>query len=111
MAMEEIRCGSCGAVNRVATEKLKAGLSPVCGRCKAPLRAETGPVVVTDGTFAERVEGSALPVVVDMWAPWCGPCRMIAPMIDELAREMAGRVVFAKLNVDENQRTAGRFPM
>jgi thioredoxin len=64
---------------------------------------------LTDATFAAEVERSPLPLVVDMWAEWCGPCRMIAPMIDELAAEMAGRVRFAKLNVDENPATAARF--
>jgi len=66
-------------------------------------------VAVTDATFAAEVERSPLPVVVDMWAPWCGPCRMIAPVPDELAAQMAGRLRFAKLNVDENPATAARF--
>jgi thioredoxin len=66
-------------------------------------------VTVTDATFASEVDRAPMPVLVDMWAPWCGPCRTIAPMIDELSSEMAGRVRFAKLNVDENPATASRF--
>ena len=104
-----IRCPSCGAANRVPRDKIAAGLTPVCGRCKTPLTADPGPLTVTDATFSAEVERSPLPVLVDMWAPWCGPCRMIAPSLDELATEMAGRVRFAKLNVDENPTTASRF--
>jgi thioredoxin 2 len=67
------------------------------------------PLVVTDASFAAEVERSPLPVLVDAWAPWCAPCRTIAPVIDELAAELAGRVRVAKLNVDENPVTASRF--
>jgi thioredoxin len=66
-------------------------------------------VTVTDATFASLVEGSPLPVLLDMWAEWCGPCRIVAPVIDELAGTMAGQVRIAKLNVDENPGTASRF--
>src|SRR6266852_6392742 len=104
-----IRCPSCGATNRVPQEKINQGLAPVCGRCKTPLSADSKPITVTDATFTAEVEQSPLPVVVDMWAAWCGPCRMIAPTIDQLASEMAGRLRFAKLNVDENPATASRF--
>jgi thioredoxin 2 len=102
-------CPSCGAQNRVPRAKVELGLVPVCGRCKTRLTIAHGVMAVSDDTFASEVERSTSPVVVDMWAPWCGPCRTIAPMIDELASEMAGRVRFAKLNVDENPRTAARF--
>ena len=104
-----IRCPACRATNRVPREKVAAGLKPVCGRCKRPLHADGRPVTVSDATFAAEVERSALPVLVDAWAPWCAPCRMLAPVIDELAAELAGRVRVAKLNVDENPATAARF--
>jgi len=104
-----IRCPACGTTNRVPREKIEQGLEPVCGRCKKPLLVTTRPVTVTDATFSAEVERSPLPVLVDAWAPWCGPCRMVAPVIEELATEMAGRVRFAKLNVDENPATAARF--
>ena len=104
-----IVCPSCGAKNRIDPQRIERGEAPVCGRCKRPLQGEAGPVEVTDQTFASEVERSPIPVLVDMWAPWCGPCRMLAPAIEQLAGELAGRVKVAKLNVDENQQTAGRF--
>jgi thioredoxin 2 len=104
-----IRCPACGVANRVPRDKIDQGLEPVCGRCKTPLPVARGPITVTDATFATDVERSPLPVLVDAWAAWCGPCRMIAPVIEELAAEMSGRVRVAKLNVDENPVTAERF--
>ena len=106
---EIVRCPACGVMNRVSVDGRARGRRPVCGRCKRPLDVSAAPVKVTDATFAAEVEQSPLPVVVDMWAAWCGPCRMLEPVIEELAAEMAGRVRFAKLNVEENPGTAARF--
>lgn len=109
MALEPqiIRCANCSAQNRVPAEKLVEGLKPTCGRCKQPLTA-VQPIVVTDSTFAEIIR-SPLPVLVDVWAPWCGPCRHLSPIVDELAGELAGRVLVAKLNADENPQISSRF--
>jgi thioredoxin 2 len=82
---------------------------PICGRCKAPLTAVTHPLVITDANFVTLVEQSALPVLLDLWAPWCGPCRLMSPVMDQLAVELAGQVRVAKLNTDENPMTARRF--
>jgi thioredoxin 2 len=109
MEPQLMRCSYCGATNRVPQEKLEAGLEPICGRCKKPLTARPTPVAITDANFADEVERSPLPVLVDMWAPWCGPCRQVGPMVEQLAVELAGRVRVAKLNVDENPATAARF--
>jgi thioredoxin 2 len=107
--LQIIRCSACGARNRVPKEKVASGLVPVCGRCKQQLPIDTMPLTVTDSTFSTEIEQSPLPVLLDLWAPWCAPCRMITPVIDELASQMAGRVRFAKLNIDENPATPSRF--
>ncbi|HUF03448.1 MAG TPA: thioredoxin [Aridibacter sp.] len=102
-----VKCAFCGAKNRLDPSKIAAA---VCGRCKKPLRAApAAPVVVTDSNFGSTVGNADLPVLLDLWADWCGPCRMIAPVIEELSEELAGKAVVGKLEVDRNPSTAARF--
>lgn len=103
-----VRCLKCGANNRVSFDRATEQ-QPICGKCRAPLPIGGTPVTVTDANFTETVEKSALPVLLDMWAAWCGPCRMIAPTIEALAKELTGRVLVGKMDVDANPRTASRF--
>jgi thioredoxin 2 len=102
-ANEIVVCAVCGQKNRVPAA---APGVPRCGKCQSPLPwiAEAG-----DDDFAAVVEGSKLPVLVDLWAPWCGPCRMVSPALESLAREFAGRVKLVKVNVDEAPGIAQRF--
>ena len=104
-----IRSRTCGVTNRVPMDRVAGGEKPVGGRCTTPIVVGTKPLIVTHGTFAAEVENSPSPVVLDMWAAWCGPCQRIAPMFEERAQQMGDRVRFAKLNVDENPVTAARF--
>ncbi len=108
-----VRCPSCGANNRVRRETQTTGARFRCGRCKTELTANAvpsaEPVHLTDATLSIDVDASPIPVLIDLWAEWCGPCRMLAPTIEQLARELTGRVKVGKLNVDENPRGAARF--
>ena len=112
--MQVVVCSKCGSKNRVDESRL-ATSEAKCGKCgaalsSAPGQADSKPVYITDQTFDHEVlETTGRPVLVDCWAPWCGPCRMIAPVLDELAAESQGRYRIGKLNVDENPQTSARF--
>ena len=101
-----IRCPLCQSLNRVDLARLERG--PVCGSCQRPLLLDR-PIAVTDEDFERVVRETEVPVMVDFYADWCGPCRMMAPMLDEFARERAGEVLVLKLNTDQNPVTPQRF--
>ena len=101
-----VRCQFCETWNRVDAAKVTDG--PKCGKCSKPILLER-PVTLTDDTFSRTINDSEVPVAVDFYADWCGPCRMMAPAVDALASHVQGKALIAKLNTDNSGRTAGGF--
>ncbi|HET9478936.1 MAG TPA: thioredoxin [Pyrinomonadaceae bacterium] len=113
--MKVVTCQKCEARNRVDESKL-ANSEAKCGRCGAKLNAQAGngeaaePLILTDASFQQEVlQASGPPLLVDFWAPWCPPCRIVGPIVDQIAAESGGRYRVAKLNVDDNPQTASRY--
>src|SRR4051812_28518232 len=103
-----VTCPSCGQRNRQAFEKL--GAETRCGKCQTPLAAPGVPIETPDaGAFDATISRSALPVVVDFWAPWCGPCHMVAPELEKVAKAAAGRYLVVKVNTDAVPELGDRF--
>lgn len=101
-----VRCASCASWNRIRADKAADG--PKCGKCGSAIALDR-PLALTDETFARTIAESDVPVLVDFYADWCGPCKMMAPYVEELAKERIGRAIVAKLDTDRNPQTAGSF--
>ncbi len=106
MDTHHVVCAHCGAVNRLPLNRLAD--DPDCGRCHKPL-LDGRPVELDDLSFDAFVRQTMLPVLVDFWAPWCGPCRQMAPQFEAAARQLKGRALLVKVNSDDSPAAASRF--
>ena len=99
------RCPSCGRINRVDADRS----GPTCGGCKASLDVSGAPVHLSDDQLSQLLSKSPVPVLIDFYADWCGPCRMLAPHLEQLGKKHAGKLVVAKVDTERHQREAARL--
>lgn len=103
---QHIVCPNCGAVNRIPSARIAE--HPKCGKCRKPLFSAR-PLALTGNNFQKHIGRNDIPVVVDFWAPWCGPCKMMAPAFEQAAKELEPSTRLAKLNTEDEQDVAARF--
>ena len=103
-----LACPDCNTLNRFPRDKLAAGNAGKCGQCGSPLFAGH-PVALDARSFEAHAAKSDIPVLVDFWAEWCGPCKMIGPSLEEISEELGEQVTIAKLNIDENPDAPGKY--
>lgn len=101
-----VPCSTCGTLNRIDLARTDA--APVCGSCKSPIALDI-PIVLTDATFDKVVANSAVPIIVDFYADWCGPCKAMAPVFADLAKRQRAKALVAKVDTDRNPIIAQRF--
>ena len=106
MELHHIACAHCGAVNRLPADRLAD--DPDCGRCHRAL-LDGQPVELSDLNFDAFVRQTTLPVLVDFWAPWCGPCRQLAPQFEAAARQLKGRALLVKVTSDDSPQASAKF--
>jgi thioredoxin 2 len=102
-----VRCSECGQKNRIPAKRIAE--RPRCGQCKEPIESFSHPVKLTGEELDEVIEFSDRPVFVDFWAPWCGPCKMVAPEIEKLAQRHAGDLIVAKVNTQDHPQVSQKY--
>ena len=107
MSIAVVKCKKCNAKNKVKLELIAN--SPKCGKCGEKLYIPQSAIEIGESQFEEEVLKESIPTVVDFWAPWCGPCKMVSPLLEDIARKYPGRIKVVKINTDKNPYIASRY--